>query len=966
MIKKLIGLLLRYFLLSFGGFVAFPCIAASIAFAQAHGEGYGSWGSPIYAIWSDSSLYADSAGVAGSAGATSRADSLINNGSYIYGDNFLRSDTMDTAVCVNDTIILFNRGAYWEYEAGFYVKNDTLMAIAGFSDIDCGIYGYSSQNIGGCFVSPAYPFIASLRNNSPLTDTIAIFGTADFTGFGYIPYIKSVVDSFGSYVIDSGIAIYKDSIRFLEDTFSLYASNDTFFIDAKHDAGYLDLSELTVLFKPGWMEFDQIKPATNDSSSSSIGWSDNPYGTGYFIDLYVDSIHGFSPIKVKDNMILEDSLFIVSSESTCISSDKFFQQGTNYNATIENGTFLTLNGSAPRGVLSQSGGNGQLLLTNTSNVTTITLNANSGITITDGNFSLKDTLFVIDASGADSSMIYDNGTVTYFETDNSVVFTNQVQLTNNLLATSDTIARITTANFRAKELWGLRHYWSSPDKADSSYLYDDGDTTWLISENPVKIPNLVGGGGGGAMSGSDIRDSINTYDDNSVDGTAIYSTVFFGQYDTIVANCLNSGIVAGYHNTIKNGTGSYGDYIGMIGGRDNQANAIYSFTGGGSQNYILASATSGAIVGGYADTIQGTYGFIGGGQNNKIVNNYSMISGGQNNYVGHQYSAIIGGYADTIKYSYNGIIAGGFNECGGSSLYSGIFAGRNNYVNGLYDAIIGGYGNEIGDYTNSDYNVIIGGYGNDIDTSAYSVILGGVGNNIRGSSADGSNVAMGDSTVIDSCYGSFAMNCDLKKADSVMAVTKEIWTIEGTDTTIINKNGIYSSSSPYWYCKYMDAFSLSSGGSGATLVTPDNNTLGGYNLDADGEYLYFNAAVCNNWNEASDPIVIVIWETDVDNTGGGVNDSVEIDLQCWFKGEGETSNKTQALSERTEIGQSARYKQFLTTFTIDHDDGSNPVEEGDVFTFRLNFDATNSDITDIIINFVRFGYRCNVPNPKAY
>ncbi|HEC87940.1 MAG TPA: hypothetical protein ENI52_01330 [Thermoplasmata archaeon] len=241
----------------------------------------------------------------GICGTVDKANSLINNGSYIYGDNFLRSDTMDTAVCVNDTIILFNRGAYWEYEAGFYVKNDTLMAIAGFSDIDCGVYGYSSQNIGGCFVSPAYPFIASLRNNSPLTDTIAIFGTADFTGFGYIPYIKSVVDSFGSYVIDSGIAIYKDSIRFLEDTFSLYASNDTFFIDAKHDAGYLDLSELTVLFKPGWMEFDQIKPATNDSSSSSIGWSDNPYGTGYFIDLYVDSIHGFSPVKICDKTIIQ-------------------------------------------------------------------------------------------------------------------------------------------------------------------------------------------------------------------------------------------------------------------------------------------------------------------------------------------------------------------------------------------------------------------------------------------------------------------------------------------------------------------------------------------------------------------------------------------------------------------------------------------------------------------------------------
>jgi len=210
-----------------------------------------------------------------------------------------------------------------------------------------------------------------------------------------------------------------------------------------------------------------------------------------------------------------------------------------------------------------------------------------------------------------------------------------------------------------------------------------------------------------------------------------------------------------------------------------------------------------------------------------------------------------------------------------------------------------------------------------------------------------------DSTDTVGIYGDLTIQGDIRK-------------IDGTDTTTINENGIYASSSPWYYCKYMDAFSLASGGSGATLVTPDNNTLGGYNLDADNEYLYFNAAVCNNWDGASDPIVIIIWEVDVDNTGGGANDSVEIDLQCWFKGDGETSNKSQALSGRTEIGQSARYKQFMTTLTIDYDDGSNPVEEGDVFTCRLNFDATNSDISDIVINFVRFAYRCKVPNPKAY
>lgn len=77
------------------------------------------------------------------------------------------------------------------------------------------------------------------------------------------------------------------------DTVVLKASNDTVFLYSKVGSGYLDLTDYTILFKSGWMLFDQIMPATNDSASSSLGWTDNPYGTIYSIYGYIDTLNPF-------------------------------------------------------------------------------------------------------------------------------------------------------------------------------------------------------------------------------------------------------------------------------------------------------------------------------------------------------------------------------------------------------------------------------------------------------------------------------------------------------------------------------------------------------------------------------------------------------------------------------------------------------------------------------------------------
>jgi hypothetical protein len=94
------------------------------------------------------------------------------------------------------------------------------------------------------------------------------------------------------------------------DTVQFGLSNDTLTLDSRKNSAFLDLRELTVLFKSGWMLFDQIKPATNDSASSSLGSASVPYGYVYVSDgFYSDTNRSFSgkPIinRVRDSLLIE-------------------------------------------------------------------------------------------------------------------------------------------------------------------------------------------------------------------------------------------------------------------------------------------------------------------------------------------------------------------------------------------------------------------------------------------------------------------------------------------------------------------------------------------------------------------------------------------------------------------------------------------------------------------------------------
>ena len=187
--------------------------------------------------------------------------------------------------------------------------------------------------------------------------------------------------------------------------------------------------------------------------------------------------------------------------------------------------------------------------------------------------------------------------------------------------------------------------------------------------------------------------------------------------------------------------------------------------------------------------------------------------------------------------------------------------------------------------------------------------------------------------------------------------------IVGTDglTTV---DSIKTSTSIWYYCKYMDAINLAIGGSGAVQTTPTDNTLGGYQLDVATEYLYFNGGVCNNWDTLSDIEVKVRWELNA--ASGSANDSVFLDLICWYKGNDEDTTKYQALTEGVLVGNETQYTMHTTTLTIDYNLADNVVQKGDVFSFRLNLNTTKSDIDNVIVNFGRFRYKVRSPQPLTY
>lgn len=155
---------------------------------------------------------------------------------------------------------------------------------------------------------------------------------------------------------------------------------------------------------------------------------------------------------------------------------------------------------------------------------------------------------------------------------------------------------------------------------------------------------------------------------------------------------------------------------------------------------------------------------------------------------------------------------------------------------------------------------------------------------------------------------------------------------------------------------HMPLFSSAPGGSGATYTAPGANTPGGYQLDAAGEVLHMEVDVHGDWDGASDPVVEVHFQVNVNNTGGGVGDTVDLKLICYYMGDGDTATKTQTVEVATVVGQAAQYTAFEVELPIDFDAGGAVVDAGDVFGFILNLETDTSEVDNIIVTNVAFYY----------
>ncbi len=207
---------------------------------------------------------------------------------------------------------------------------------------------------------------------------------------------------------------------------------------------------------------------------------------------------------------------------------------------------------------------------------------------------------------------------------------------------------------------------------------------------------------------------------------------------------------------------------------------------------------------------------------------------------------------------------------------------------------------------------------------------------------------------------------DLTGAQALTILTGQAGAAFSWNSQNLTNTGTITAATSVWHHEHdLFASSLTPGASGATRTAPDSNTIGGWQLNAAGETLYFEAHMEAEWDATSDLIINAWWEVNVDNTGGAGGDTVDLRMVVRYKGEGDTAIKTQTVEVATTVGASARYKQFKTTFTIDYDAASNVIDSLDILSFALNLETDTSEVDDIILNLMELRYATTKPSLEA-
>jgi hypothetical protein len=192
----------------------------------------------------------------------------------------------------------------------------------------------------------------------------------------------------------------------------------------------------------------------------------------------------------------------------------------------------------------------------------------------------------------------------------------------------------------------------------------------------------------------------------------------------------------------------------------------------------------------------------------------------------------------------------------------------------------------------------------------------------------------------------------------------DLLTTSGGDLTITPSGGdivmgtgtIRASASSYRRYYHVPLTSANPGASGATWVSPDANTTGGWNMTSATHLLNGETDVHSDWDGASNPKLECRFAVNVDNTGGSASDTVDLKVIFYYKGLGDTATKTQTVEVPVTVGTCARYTQFKATFDLDYDLVGNVLDAGDIVAFTLNLETDTSEVDNIILSDMSFSY----------
>jgi len=152
---------------------------------------------------------------------------------------------------------------------------------------------------------------------------------------------------------------------------------------------------------------------------------------------------------------------------------------------------------------------------------------------------------------------------------------------------------------------------------------------------------------------------------------------------------------------------------------------------------------------------------------------------------------------------------------------------------------------------------------------------------------------------------------------------------------------------------------------GGEWYDPSSDTLGGYRINSSQDKFHFEPMVYDDWDGESDLHLDVYFESNVDNSGGSVDDVVHVRCEVYYKGIGEKVTKYQQITDIVTVGQCDQYTLFKAQLVIDWDATDNVVQKGDSFKLQLHNYSSGSDIDDYIFNQVWFYYKTKYANTES-